>query len=655
MDRSFLLGGLTDLASENEAGPDYHASHLRQPSLLTVPKEPWRLAGAILGQTAMTFPVPARYHARRLRLGMALALAASAPACAPMLFSDGTPKGDIVIDAGAAADVQKAASEIAAYGAKTAGGTMRVRTADQPSDAENSVRLRILELVEGAGEIQHADGYTIRTSGHEVTITGGSARGVLYGAYDFIERVLGVRWFMPAELGEDIAPQKSIPFPELNVLWNPAFRNVNGLIWAGGPGAAAWELRVRGKIGSSVSFGHNWSNILARNPANLARYPLAFAEVSGRRGSSPQLCSEDPDVVRLSVEAARQAFSRTPTLPLFSISPNDGYGFCEDDRCRRIDARYGVTDGTLSDRFVHYANAVITELRKTHPGKQAGILAYVQHTAPPRNAVPLPEYATLVTHTPWEFCHVHALDDPQCPSNARFTEYLRGWSALTRHAGIYEYYGHFFMFTPWPIVRNLRRDIPFLHSLGVERFTSETQQNWANQGINFYVAARLIADPSTNVDALLAEYYTRFYGAAATPMRRYWERFEIAMADSAAVGDGGYAWISMFRRPLLDAAAADLAEADRLARGDSREIVRQRLAFVRLGFDYTEAVVEMFEAHYRGDTAAVFDWSQKAVDRVRKTEGSAPQAFFVSIASNQTRYLASLLTSPIPAWVQLRP
>jgi hypothetical protein len=572
-----------------------------------------------------------------------------------MLFNDGAPKADIVIDAGAPAEVQKAASEIVGFGVKTAGGTMRIRTADQPSESDNAIRLRVLDPGGGAGEITHADGYSIRTVGREVTITGGSARGVLYGAYDFIERVLGVRWFMPSALGEDIVPHDSIPFPQLNVVWNPAFQNVGGLIWAGGPGSVEWELRVRAKIGPQVIIGHNWSNILPPNPSNLSQYPLAFAEVKGRRGVSPQLCSEDPDVVRLSVEAARRAFSRTPDAPLFSISPNDGNGFCEDDRCRRIDSLYGVTDGSLSDRFVHYANSVITEVRKTHPDKQLGILAYVQHTAPPKQAIPLPEYATLVTRTPWEFCHVHALDDPLCPYNSRFVGYLRGWSALTHHTGMHDYYGHFFMFTPWPLVRIIRRDIPFLHSLGVERFSSETQQNWANQGINFYVAARLLADPSTNVDTLLAEYYSRFYGSAAVPMRRYWERFEMAMADSVAVGDGGYAWISMFRRPLIDAAATDLAEADRLARGDSREIVRERLAFVRLGFDYTAAVAEMFEAQDRGDPSAVLDWSEKAIDRVRKTQGSAPQAFFVSIAVGQTRALASMLASPVPAWVQLRP
>ena len=571
-----------------------------------------------------------------------------------MLFKGGSPRVDVVIDVGAPAVVRQAATELNLYAIKTTGAGLRVRTPDEPTEMEGSVRLVVASALP-SGEIRHPDGYEIRTKGREIIITGGSARGVLYGVYEFVEKVFDVRWFMPAALGEDIVPQESIPFPEVNLTWNPAFQNVSGLIWAGGPGATDWELRMRARIGPAVSFGHNWSSILARNATNLAQYPLAFAEVGGRRGSSSQLCSEDPDVIRLSAEAAVRAFTRTPDLPLFSISPNDGYGFCEDDRCRRVDALYGVTDGSLSDRFVHYANAVITEVAKTHPGKQLGILAYVQHTAPPKKAVPLPEYATLVTHTPWEFCHVHALDDPACEPNRRFVEYVKGWTAITRHTGIYDYYGHFFMFTPWPIVRNLRRDIPFLHSLGIERFTSETQQNWANQGLNFYVAARLIANPQVDVDALLAEYYARFYGTAAAPMRRYWERFEAAMAGTTSVGDGGYAWISMFRRPLLEAAAADLSEAEQLARDDKRPIVRDRVAFARSGFDYTAAVVEMFEAHYRSDHVSVAQWTQVALERLERTRNSAPQAFFLSIATSQTRYLSSLLSSPVPAWVQLRP
>jgi hypothetical protein len=590
--------------------------------------------------------------ARRGRAALAIAAAlVGTSGCTAYLARDGAARAEIVLPGNAPSEVRKAAQEISDYARKTTGGALRVRSAGEPAVERTEIRLAVAPPGAPGSRIAHEDGYTIETRNRLVTITGGSPRGTLYGAYDFIERVYGVRWFMPTVVGEDVVKRPTIPLPALDVAWNPAFRSVSGFIWAGGAGANEWELRMRARVGPDDSFGHNFHAILPDTLENRRAYPRAFAVVRGPLRSS-QLCTEDPDVVRLSVEAARRHFERHPRSTVFSVSPHDGGGFCEDDRCRKIDARYGVTDGSLTDRFVHFANAVGAEVSKTHPGKQIGVLAYVTHTRPPRSARPSPEYAALVTHMPWSFCHAHAIDDPGCPANRRFVEHLKGWTSAARHVGVYEYYGHFFAFTPWPIVRNLRRDLPFLASLGIERFISETQQNWANQGLNFYVAAKLASDPARDADALLAEYYDRFYGPASAPMRRYWERFETAMAETVRTGDGGYVWLSMFRRPLAEAAAADLAEAGRLATAEPHQT---RVAFARLGFAYTEAVTEMFEAHYRGDLRAVLEWTEKAVERVKRADGSAPQAFFTSLAVDQTRYLSSLLTSSVRPWDTLRP
>jgi hypothetical protein len=506
-----------------------------------------------------------------------------------------------------------------------------------------------------ATQIVHEDGYAIQSGGRAVTILGGSPRGTLYGAYDFVERVLGVRWFMPTALGEDVVPRKTIPVPELSLVKNPAFPSVSGFTWAGSPGAEDWELRMRVKVGKATSFGHNWYNIYPYTKETFDKNPEMFALVDGKRGSSTQLCSSNPEVVRLSAEAARRYFKANPDSPLFSISPNDGSGWCQCDRCRKIDALYGVTDGTLADRFVHYANEVLTDLEKTNPGKHVGIYAYAEYIAPPQRARPRPGYVTAVAHMPWEFCQVHAIDDPSCESNRRYLGYLAGWAGLTKHVGVYDYYGHFFAFTPWPIVHSIRRDIPLFKKLGIERFTSETQQNWANQGINFYVAAKLVEDPSRDVDALLADYFSRFYGRAGAPMRRYFDLWEEAMQNTGAAGDRGYAWLSMFTPALVARAALILHEAEELAAKDSEKI-RSRVAFSRLGFGYTEAYANMLDASLRKDVRGVLRWSDEAQKRVKATEGSAPQAFFVSLAIDQTRYLAAnILSRGVPPWVALRP
>jgi hypothetical protein len=297
---------------------------------------------------------------------------------------------------------------------------------------------------------------------------------------------------------------------------------------------------------------------------------------------------------------------------------------------------------------------VLGELDKTHPGKQVGIYAYVDHSSPPKKARPKQGYVTALTHMPWEFCHVHAIDDATCPANARYLRYLKGWAALTAHTGVYEYYGHFFAFTPWPIVHSMRRDIPLYKEMRIERFISETQQNWANQGINFYVAAKLVDNPAVDVDALLAEYFDRFYGRAGGPMRRYFDLWETSMMKTTAAGDRGYAWLSMFTPSLVAQAEALLREAEAAAALDS-ERVQSRVALARMGMGYTDAFARMLDAGLRKDVRGVVEWSEEAQKRLKATEGSAPQAFFVSVAIDQTRYIARILAQGVAPWIALQP
>ena len=594
------------------------------------------------------------------RRALVAMLAVLLQGCTELIVQNGKTRAGIILPKDAPVELERAAKELQAYVKKTSGAELRIGTEGGGPGERVEIRLAVTPLGISRGgdpktEIVHEDGYAIQSSGRTITIMGGSPRGTLYGVYDFIERALGVRWFMPTEMGEDILKSTSIPVPELAIVKNPAFPSVSGFTWAGSPGAEDWELRMRVKVGKAVTFGHNWYNIHRFSKETFEADPEMFALVSDQRGRSTQLCSSNPKVIQVTVEAARRYFKANPDAPLFSISPNDGLGWCECERCKNIDALYGVTDFSLADRFVHYANRVLEELEKTNPGKQVGIYAYAEHTSPPKRARPKANYVTALTHMPWEFCHVHPINDPACPSNKRYLEYLEGWSNLTRHVGVYEYYGHFFVFTPWPIVHSMRVDIPLYKELRIERFISETQQNWATQGLNFYVAAKLVADPSLDVDALLAEYFSRFYGKAGGAMRRYNDLWEAAMKKTGEAAEHrGYSWLSMFSLPLVAEADAILKEAEALAAKDS-EMVRQRVAFARTGYGYTEAFAHMIEAGGRKDKAALAQWSEEAQKRVKATERSAPQAFFTSLAIDQTKYMARILESGVPPWIALRP
>jgi Domain of unknown function (DUF4838)/Glycosyl hydrolase family 67 N-terminus len=551
------------------------------------------------------------------------------------LARNGQPSAEIIISATPSEQEQLAATELQTYLRKISGATLPISNA-VPGTERTAVLIGVYgtaPVAEWRGERPSPDGFVIETRSNSIRVIGGDARGALYGVYELLE-TLGVRWFMPGELGEDVPARQSVTLAALEKRGAPAFRAVSGLIWAGGPGAYDWERRVRASVGPPNSFfGHNWANIIPPTAENKAAHPEWFALHDGKR--IDQLCSTNPDVIRITVEKAREFFAQYPDALTFSVSPNDGEEFCECDRCRALDRQYGVTDGTLTDRFVHYANQVLAELAKTHPTKQVGLLAYVQHTRPPVSARPHPNLATIICHTPWEFCHVHALDDPACTLNRRFMEYVEGWAKVCKHVGVYDYYGHFYAFTPWPILHDIRRDIPLLARIGVERFMSETQQHWANQGINFYLAAKLLWNPKEDTDRLLAEYYDRFYGKASAPMRKYWERWEQAMTETAKLGDGGYKWFAMFTPALVEECNRYLTEAERLAATD-REVVRRRLAFIRKGFRFTEVWTNLRYYGERGQYKEAVAAGEEALRSIDETKDSEPQVFFIWLAKSQT-------------------
>ena len=107
---------------------------------------------------------------------------------------------------------------------------------------------------------------------------------------------------------------------------------------------------------------HNYENII---PLSLfEEHPEYFALVDGQRTASrgTQICFSNPEVVARAVKLARAHFDNDPSQVMFSLSANDSTGFCKCPECKKLGENPGGQ--TLS-----FANAVASELRKTHPDK----------------------------------------------------------------------------------------------------------------------------------------------------------------------------------------------------------------------------------------------------------------------------------------------
>jgi len=146
--------------------------------------------------------------------------------------------------------------------------------------------------------------------------------------------------------------------------------------------------------------------------------------------------------------------------------------------------------------------------------------------APPVSAKAHAHHVGLICDMFWTYDHSRPWTDPTSPRNHTFRKELLAWSSQIKQFGYYEYIGNAEFYGPWGLVHKIREDLPAFRAMGGTYLQPEGQAFFATQGLTFYINERLTWDVDADVDLLMEEFFTRFYGPAATPMRDYWMAIE---------------------------------------------------------------------------------------------------------------------------------
>ena len=181
--------------------------------------------------------------------------------------------------------------------------------------------------------------------------------------------------------------------------------------------------------------------------------------------------------------------------------------------------------------------------------------------------------------------------------------------------------------------RKLGEDFSYAarHGLVGTDFDSLTGQ-WAAQGPNLYVLARLHECPRMGVAKVLDEYYGAF-GPAAPAVRGYfahWEKVSDAVTDELAK-EAKLHWASFYRDAdriftpaVLAAGHALLEKAAAAARGD--RLAEARVAFLGQGLTHAEltlAVQRAYRQYQQKGDAQAYAAALKRLDQYRaQVEGS---------------------------------
>ena len=364
-------------------------------------------------------------------------------------------------------------------------------------------------------------------------------RGSFNAVAEF-ERMQGMRWYMPGPFGE-VAPRKTtIALPSIDRTVQPDFRlrypyQYGHMFGHTTREEVLWQLRMGIYSGPDPELGgaHGMRNILGRAGMKAA-HPDYYAMYDGKRATKGQhSCLSSEGLFQETVAYTRAMFDIYDAR-VVSVMPEDGYvNLCQCDLCKGKDAPQRGWTGQISDYVWDFVNRVAKEVEKTHPDRKVTCAAYGAYLLPPERIDKLnPNVVVAICQWRGDF-HDRVVRE-------QFVKLREGWLKKLppgSQLSIADYYLHPRPKGPWdgiPVFypRLIAEDLRALKGISQGDFI-ETYRDFgedlhclAANHLNIYVTSRLWWDANLDIDALLNEYYTLFYGPAAPEMKAFIEYSE---------------------------------------------------------------------------------------------------------------------------------
>ena len=371
------------------------------------------------------------------------------------------------------------------------------------------------------------EAFLLQTIGPDLYILGG-LRGALYGVYTLLEDYLGCGWYMPGPVGEVVPQAGAFALNDVIDLQRPSFT------WRGLSSIRDAEWCIRNKVDPTISgahygidkgdpaffgtFGHNYSRLIPPGKHFLS-HPEYFSLVKGKRKwDHTQLCTTNPDVIRLCAEGICRDIERRPECKVFALCQNDWAGWCECTDCKALDTRAD----SVTDRLMVFCSAVSKLVREQHPDKQVYTYAYQAGVEPPERVVPAPGLGIQLCHIRHPCSHSHPIETAK--RNTEYKSWVEGWTDVTKQLFVYDYrvnYSNYLM--PYPHSYAIIKDVPYYHRRGVRNLFYQGGGSAHNFGPCHYLLAKLMWNVTADPQELVQRFFTQYYGPAAPPMERYWK------------------------------------------------------------------------------------------------------------------------------------
>ena len=628
------------------------------------------------------------------------------------IVRDGTPTTEIVIPDTPVDCVRRAAEELQYYVKEASGATLEiVSESDGHRTGQGRIYLGACEATKQAGvstDTLTRNGFIIRVVGSDLFLAGRDTvyawtahdspaeTGTLLAVYNLLDRHMGVRWLWPGRLG-DVVPKaptirigtldRTVALALRSSRFHPSYRHqVAG--WSSDAARrdfahaeSLWEQRHcfswDASMRSEHSFGKYWERFGATHPEYFNMLP------DGTRRSDPHyvgggnpmyvsMCVSEPRLWQQIVDDWKA--SRTKLSPHLFCGENDTQGRCCCPRCMSWDVpdpeldipwdkrlEYAKRDfaetsdgwyanlGSLADRYARFYMEVLKLARQTDPNVLVTGYSYANYANPPLQT-------TLDDHVV-----IHCVGDLMYPwTPQKIQKTMDSWVGWANTGATVMWRPNFMLDghnMPVFFARKLGNLFSYLYQHGMTgtAFDSNIGQ-YATQGPNMYVLARMHSAANMPVDEILDEYYGAF-GPAEAAVREYfnhWEKVSDAVTDPMLASyaaqqntpEGGYYGhfyaiaAAVFTPDVMAKGHAILQRAADSARGDIT--ASARVEFLKKGLKNAELTLAVQDAYRMSKTSGSTSAYQTAI--------TALDDYRLSVEANYIGNMAFLYSKESRSW-----
>jgi len=456
-------------------------------------------------------------------------------------------------------------------------------------------------------------------------------RGTLYGVCAFLDRVCGVRWLWPGELGTVVPEQSTLAIADdLSLDGAPAFLYREWWIrhffrwWEKAPDPEVAQLDFSPEVkkayleavrrflliwqeGDSEPQPAPASHIFTwhREPGGR-EHPEWFAmrddgerkPYAGDRGLI-RLCVSNPGLHQFVVDKKWDGGA------WIGLGEADARGFCRCPVCMSWDAPQpeGHHSYSTTNRYIRYAREVWALAQKKNPDVKVAILMYMDYIHPPTGNPDLSwMYGKFV---PWGSGYPSYY--PMAEKDLQnIREAWLGWHKTGIRMGYRPNYLLSGYTLPALDIEQTGEMFRFFAQNGMTAFGFDSLRGmWSTKGPMLYMHMRLGADPSRKIDDILAEYYAAF-GPASEKIRQYFDYWIRYTLEKIPPGTGGVDFlhaseaVKLYPLTVFEEPERILSEALLLAEQSPDKRHAERVKFIQHGLQHAKLCTE-FSAFFTGN------------------------------------------------------